>query len=30
MKLDDLPIHTSLHAEPALEFACGRLHPIVA
>lgn len=26
MKLDDLPIHTSLHTEPALEFACGRLH----
>ena len=22
MKLDDLPIHTSLHTEPALEFAC--------
>ena len=26
MKLNDSPIHTSLHAEPALEFACGRLH----
>ena len=26
MRLSDSPIHASLHSEPALVFACGRLH----